>query len=256
MAENTETRQPLPLIDLGRDALLLDVDGTLLDIAATPENVRVPQSLKESLSRLSQRGDGAIALISGRRIVDLDTIFSPLNFPGIGCHGAELRTIAGGAVTALAMPLPAPVKSAFAKVAGADPGVWIEDKVFTIALHYRASARQEKDLLIEVEACRATLPGDLRLLRGRKVVEIRAPGFDKGTGLIHLMRHKPFAGRRPVFFGDDITDEDVMAVLPRFRGIGVAVGRALRGAGLRLDGPQEVRRCLAAMAASTDGVGF
>jgi trehalose 6-phosphate phosphatase len=239
-----------PAIDLQHDAILLDVDGTLLDLAATPDGVRVPDSLKPTLTRLFGESRGAVALISGRRIGDLDRIFAPLVLPSVGCHGAEIRT--GRHVEALAFPLSEAIKNAFADAAHAFAGVWIEDKQYTLAVHYRAALAHGDSLLREMQARRDVFAPDLCLLRGKAVIEVRQPGFDKGTGLEALLAEPPFAGRRPVFFGDDITDEDVFRALPRHRGIGICVGADLKGASLRLDSPADVRRVLAAIAGGVD----
>ena len=242
-----------PCIDLGRDAILLDVDGTLLDIAIRPEQVVVPEDLKQNIAQLSEGNGGAVALISGRRIADLDRIFAPLKLPAAGCHGAELRATSTGEVMPLAAPLPDPVKRAFAGLADGRDGVWTEDKTYTLALHFRENPDVRDELLAAAQALCASSGGGPRVLPGRMIVEIRMPGFDKGTGLRALMRHTPFKGRQPVFFGDDITDEDALAALAEFGGLGIAVGRDLAGARLRMDGPEEVRRFLAALATGDAG---
>ena len=119
-------------------------------------------------------------------------------------------------------------------------------------MHYRAALSHEDALLAEVRARRDAIAPTLRLLRGKAVIEIRPPGVDKGKGLEALLAEPPFAGRRPVFFGDDVTDEDVFRVLPFHRGIGIAVGADLKGASLRLETPEEVRRVLAHVAGLVD----
>jgi trehalose 6-phosphate phosphatase len=240
----------VPAVDLSRDAILLDVDGTLLDLAATPESVRVPRSLKTTLARLQHETGGAVALISGRRIADLDRIFAPLTLPAVGCHGAERRT--AHRIDAMAEPLSASIEAAFADIAHAFAGAWVEDKRYTLAVHYRAALIHEDAILHEMRARRDAIAPALRLLRGKAVIELRPPGIDKGTGLEALLACPPFAGRRPVFFGDDITDEDVFRVLPHHRGIGICVGADLKGATLRLESPAEVRRVLADIAGCVD----
>lgn len=230
-------------IDLNEAAILLDVDGTLLDIAATPREVSVPATLRHSLGRLLSRTGGALALVSGRPLADLDQIFAPLKLPAIGGHGAEIRPTAAGPVEhGRAARLADDVKRRFAEIEALGPGILIEDKGFSVAVHYRRAPQKETEVLAAVKAiCGRLAPLDLELLPGKAVIEVKARGFDKGTAVRRLMQYAPFKGRRPVFIGDDTTDEHAFAVMPEFGGAGLSVGRPAPGAIVYFDTPNDVR---------------
>lgn len=230
-------------VDLREVAILLDVDGTLLDFAATPREVFVPGTLRLTLERLKQSTDGALALVSGRPLAELDLIFAPLQLAGVGGHGAEIRlTPTGKADRGRATALPESLKRRMATVASASPGILIEDKGFSIALHYRLAPEMETFVLKSVaEICEQMHDSTLEILPGKAVVEVKSTGFDKGTGVRELMEHRPFAGRRPLFIGDDTTDDAAFAVLPEFDGLGISVGRRVAGAELCLETPNDVR---------------
>jgi trehalose 6-phosphate phosphatase len=230
-----------PSLDLERSSLLLDIDGTLLDIAPTPESVRVPSHLLRAIETLATKLDGAVAFISGRTVSTIDTLFAPARLAAVGCHGAEIRT-APNAEVLNAPPLAENVRAAVAEIAAAAPGTLLEDKGYTLAVHFRAVPEAGGAVLRALMERRAILMAqDLSILRGRDVIEIKPRWFNKGTGLTHLMQHKPFAGRTPVFLGDDTTDEDVFRVLPDFDGIGFSVGRRIEGASHMFESPRAVR---------------
>jgi len=239
----------LPSLDLGRDALFLDIDGTIIDIAPTPEAVVVPESLKLSLSRLREALGGALALISGRTLGAIDELFTPLKFTAAADHAAEIRIEPGGDVKHCGAPLTPVEKAAFAPIAKLDPRLRIEDKVYTLAIHYRLVPELGDIVIAAVQETVAKLHENLRVLNGKAVVEVKRPGFNKGTGLREIMQHPPFAGRRPVFFGDDVTDEDALAMLSKFSGLGISVGQLLPGAARQVSSPAEVRRWLAELVA-------
>jgi trehalose 6-phosphate phosphatase len=241
MSAAVETRSGFPHLDFSRDALFLDIDGTIIDIAPTPESVIVPETLKLSLSRLSERLDGALALVSGRTLSAIDELFAPLKFTAAGAHGAELRFEPNGAVERRAIPLTAAEKAVFADVSKLHPEIRIEDKVYTLAVHYRLAPQLESEIIAEMKERTQKLREDLRVLCGKYVVEVKTRGFNKGTGIQHIMEHPPFAGRRPIFLGDDVTDEDGFAVLPQLSGIGISVGRLLPGATAFVPSPSAVR---------------
>jgi trehalose 6-phosphate phosphatase len=234
---------PLPSLNLHEIAVLLDVDGTILDIAPTPGEVAVPASLRTTLARLSRETGGALALVSGRPLGDLDRLFAPLRLPAVGGHGAELRVTAEGEAEAGgAGPLDGDLRDRLAGIAGNAPGVLIEDKGYALAVHYRLAPAQERAVKQAVAAIQADWPPDsMEVLPGKSVLEIKPAGFDKGAGIRALMRHQPFAGRRPVFIGDDTTDESAFAVLPEFGGIGLSVGREISGTSYCFATPTEVR---------------
>ena len=237
-----------PDIDFARDALFLDIDGTIIDIAPTPESVVVPESLKLNLVHVREKLSGALALLSGRTLGAIDQLFAPLKFAAAGAHGAEVRPGPDSDVEHCAAPLNAVEKAAFADIAKLDPRLRLEDKIYTLAIHYRSAMELENQVIGMVNERVQKLQENLRVMCGKAVVEVKRRGFNKGTGLRRLMQHAPFAGRRPVFFGDDVTDEDALAVLPDFGGIGRSVGRLLPGAGGMVATPNDVREWLGRLA--------
>jgi trehalose 6-phosphate phosphatase len=229
--------------DLKQIAMLLDVDGTILDLAPTPREVFVPRSLRETLERLWQRTDGAVAFVSGRTISELDLIFSPLQLPAIGGHGAELRAAAAAVPQEPRLPqLDPKIKRQFAEIAEAGPSIILEDKGYSLALHYRLAPHKERFVLDAAAKICSGLPASaIELLPGKLMVEIKQAGFSKATAVRELMTYEPFAGRHPIFIGDDVTDLGVFDVLPDFKGIGASVGRRVAGVDAHFDRPADVR---------------
>lgn len=230
-----------------RCALLLDIDGTLLDLAPTPREVKVPPGLAETLDRLMARMSGALALVSGRSLDDIDFIFGAARFPAVGGHGAEMRlSIGEEAVAVRAPPMDADLKLRFARIASLDPDIILEDKGYSLALHFRLAPHAEQAIYDAVSAVRADLPNaPIEVLPGKAVCEIKSTGFTKATGTRELMMHSPFSGRRPVFIGDDVTDESVFAIMPEFDGMAFSVGRQAQGVAGLFASPDEVRAWLA-----------
>jgi trehalose 6-phosphate phosphatase len=232
-------------LDFQDVAILLDVDGTVLDLAPTPREVYVPPALRQTLARLWERCDGALAFVSGRPIGELDLLFSPLQLPSIGGHGAEIRIIADTPSQPPRLPLLDPqVKRAFAAIADAGPGIIIEDKGYSLALHYRLAPEKQRIVCDAASAICARVDLPLELLPGKSVVEIKYAGFNKGTAVRELMTYAPFSGRRPLFIGDDMTDRDVFAIMPDFNGIAISVGEKVPGVDYCFDQPLDVRRWL------------
>jgi trehalose 6-phosphate phosphatase len=231
---------------LSECALLLDIDGTLLDFAPTPREVWVPPGLAKTLNRLLERTSGALALVSGRSLNDIDLIFAPAEFPAVGGHGAEMRLSGEGeAVAAHAPPLDKDLKKRLAAIAQLSPGILLEDKGYSLALHYRLAPHAEKAIYEAVSLIRADLPNaPIEVLPGKSVCEIKHSGFTKATGVRELMTHQPFRGRRPVFIGDDVTDETVFAIMPEFGGQAFSVGRRAHGVAGHFDEPRDVREWL------------
>jgi trehalose 6-phosphate phosphatase len=238
-------RVPLPHLD--NMALLLDIDGTLLDLAPTPREVWVPPGLAETLDRLLARTSGALALVSGRSLNDIDLIFAPEQFPAVGGHGAEMRISTDSeAVATHAPPMDKELKRRLAAIAKLSPGILLEDKGYSLALHYRLAPHAEKAIYEAVSLIRADLPNaPIEVLPGKCVCEIKPSGFDKASGVRELMRHQPFKGRRPVFIGDDVTDESVFAIMPGLGGLAFSVGRRAQGVAGHFDEPRDVRAWLA-----------
>jgi trehalose 6-phosphate phosphatase len=232
---------------LGDCAILLDIDGTLLDLAPTPREVWVPPGLAETLSRLRDRTSGALALVSGRSLNDIDLIFAPEQFPAVGGHGAEMRISTDSeAVAVHAPPMDKELKRRLAAIAKLSPGILLEDKGYSLALHYRLAPHAEKAIYEAVSLIRADLPNaPIEVLPGKCVCEIKQSGFDKATGVRELMTHAPFRGRRPIFIGDDVTDESVFAMMPDLGGLAFSVGRRAQGVTDYFDDPRDVRAWLA-----------
>jgi trehalose 6-phosphate phosphatase len=245
-----DQRVPFESHDLNRLAVLLDVDGTLLDIAPTPTAVVVPPSLARTLEGVSRRSGGALALVSGRPIAELDEFFAPLKFPAIGGHGAEMRPVATGPTMAgSSTPLDMEFKQHLKEVAARHPGVLVEDKGYSLALHYRLAPKQGLRLIHDVKhAYDAWGDRSIEMLTGKAVIEVKFAGFNKGTAVRMLMTYPPFAGRQPVFIGDDQTDEDAFAVMPEFKGHSISVGRKLPGIEEHFASPAEVRHWLTNLA--------
>jgi trehalose 6-phosphate phosphatase len=232
---------------LAEMAILLDIDGTLLDLMPTPREVWVPPGLSKTLNGLVVKTSGALALVSGRSLNDIDLIFAPDQFPAVGGHGAEMRLVGDSeAVATHAPPLDKELKRRLATIAKLSPGILLEDKGYSLALHYRLAPHAEKAIYEAVSLIRADLPSaPIEVLPGKCVCEIKHAGFTKATGVRELMTHEPFRGRRPLFIGDDVTDETVFAIMPDFGGLSFSVGRRARGVAGHFDAPNDVREFLA-----------
>jgi trehalose 6-phosphate phosphatase len=203
--------------------------------------VHASSALRATLRRLQAQSGGALAFVSGRPIAELDRIFAPLRMPAIGGHGAELRSGSGAdSYVRGGTPLDPHLKRRLIEIAAAHPGVAVEDKHFSLALHYRLAPEHRDNLRRAITALASEADG-FEVLEGKAVIEVKHPGCNKGTAVRELMAHPPFAGRRPLFIGDDITDEAAFAVLPEFRGIGISVGRDVPGTVANLPSPHDVR---------------
>ena len=232
-------------------ALFLDFDGTLVDIAPQPDEVIVPSGLVPALESLSQYLGGAIALISGRPIGQIDQYLQPLQLPAAGVHGAERRS-ANGEVTFVATHSLHLVQDTVAALVARHPGLRVENKRGSIALHFRQAPELEHECVEAMKAAIEDSPG-LTLLRGKMVVEAKPGGASKGHAIEAFMQEVPFAGRTPVFVGDDITDEVGFATVQRLRGLGVKVGNGNTVAWQRLPSPADFRSQLQAAAAARAG---
>ena len=232
---------------LSETAILLDIDGTLLDLMPTPREVWVPPGLVKTLNRLVERTNGALALVSGRSLNDIDLIFAPDVFAAVGGHGAEMRIEPDSdSVAAHAPPMDKELKRRLAAIAKLSPGILLEDKGYSLALHYRLAPHAEKAIYEAVSRIRADLPNaPIEVLPGKCVCEIKHSGFTKASGVRELMTRDPFRGRRPLFIGDDVTDETVFAIMPDFDGLAFSVGRRARGVSGHFDAPSDVREFLA-----------
>lgn len=235
-------------LDPGSVALLFDVDGTLIEIGPSPYEVKISDELRASLLRLSELTGGALALVSGRPVVDLDHLFAPLKLPAVGGHGAEMRLRSDAACLA-PRRLSETFRRCLAEVAKLDSGIVIEDKGYSLALHYRLAPHCAERMRKHIAACRAAFAAEpTELLLGKALFEVKLPGVNKGAAVRELMTHPPFAGRTPVFVGDDITDEAVFEVIPSLGGKSFSVTRHFPGLCGIFESPRQVRRALQQLA--------
>ena len=240
--------------DLRRCAILLDVDGTILDIAPAPQEVWVSPTLRHTLRRLQQLTGGALALVSGRRLADIDLIFAPLQLAAIGGHGAELRQVPGAQPRERVGSLSAELKRKLAALTELGPGILVEDKGYSLALHYRLAPDQGPALRAAVAGiCAQMAPDSVDILPGKQVFEVKPAGVSKATAVRELMNYPPFNDRHPIFIGDDTTDEPVFAIIPEFGGLSFSVGRDVAGVDGHFDTPEEVRSWLARIVADRGG---
>lgn len=225
-------------------ALFLDFDGTLIDFAPRPEAVTVPADLSSTLDRAERRLDGALALLSGRTIAELDRFLTPLRLRASGIHGAEMRTDPAGPSEA-ACALPATMARSVRRILADFPGTLLEDKGVTLSIHYRAvpdAADALRAALADyVAGCETQ---KLELVTGEKVFELKPPGFDKGSALRRFMQMAPFAGRRPVFVADHEIDQAGFDAAVALGGEAFSVGTRLPGTTGSFAGPADVRAWL------------
>ena len=215
-----------------QDGLFADFDGTLVELAESPEQLKPAGDLVDLLQALKQRLSGALGVISGRRLESIDRWLAPMQLAGGGLHGSQMRLSPGPAPSPRVAPqLAGQVAKLKARYTDA-PGILVEDKGAAIALHYRLAPERRED-------CRAAMSEvadqlGFNLLSGHCVFEARPAGIDKGTALNELARSGPFAGRRLFFIGDDTTDEDAIRAAQALGGIGIRVGPAETAAHYRL----------------------
>ncbi len=216
-------------------ALFLDVDGTLLEIAATPDGVHVPPYLIDLLQRLHEMHRGALALVSGRPVGQLDELFAPLRLPSAGLHGLERRDAAGGQVRTAAPQVPAELwartRRCLTDFCARNAGTLLEDKGGTLALHYRQAPEHEAAARRAVAGALAQLGDDWQVLDGKCVLELKPGAASKAGAIAGFMRSAPFAGRVPVFIGDDITDESGFQYVNSLGGHSIHVDEQANGAG-------------------------
>jgi len=240
--------------DLRKCAILLDIDGTILDLAPSPQQVWVPTGLRQTLARLDILTGGALALVSGRSLHDIDLIFSPLQLAAIGGHGAELRAVANAEPVIRTEPLSASLKRKLAGISELGPGILAEDKGYSLALHYRLAPEKGDAVRAAVDKICAELPPEtIEILPGKLVLEIKPAGVNKANAVCELMNCAPFADRNPIFIGDDTTDEPVFGVIAQFGGLGFSVGRVVPDANGHFERPESVRTWLTRIANQDQG---
>lgn len=236
-------RTPPPLAD--HHALFLDIDGTLIEIALEPEQVSVPIQLVDLLARCRAKLDGALALVTGRRIADIDRLFPDLAIDAAGQHGIEQRRADGSVEAPPAPPWLADLHEKARAFAAARPGLLFEPKRFGAGIHYRKAPEHAEDVVRFFEAARARIGEQALIQPGKMVLELRLAGIDKGVALVRLMETPPYRGRVPIALGDDVTDEAMFLRAARLDGFGVKIGAGESAAAFRLDDVAAVRRWLA-----------
>lgn len=206
-------------------ALFLDIDGTLLDLAPTPDAVVLPTGLLRVLDGVFETLDGAVAFVSGRPIEWIDRLFQPLCWPAAGQHGAEIRLSTHDAVqSTVEIPDLGDLRTRVALLAASMPGVLVEEKTFGVALHYRNAAECGPELHARLEQMLREMKSDLQLLPGKMVFEIKAVSAWKERAVEIFMEVEPFRGRVPVVIGDDTTDEGAFRAALRRGGHAIQVG--------------------------------
>jgi trehalose 6-phosphate phosphatase len=233
-------------------ALFLDFDGTLAPIAPSPQDVQVPSWVRPALRALSSGLNGALAIVSGRPLAQLDALLAPLRLPAAGAHGAEWRGASGQVQRQPGEAPPAVVHAARALVA-AHAGLMLELKPSGFSLHYRARAELEGECRDALMAALAAVPDAATTwhwLQGHCVFELKQRAVSKGSAVRALLAQVPFEGRQPVFVGDDLTDEDGIAAVQAAGGFGVRVGGGASQARYRLADTDAVGVWLTAAAAA------
>ena len=215
-----EPDPPLSLIEGA--ALFLDFDGTLVELAEAPDAISVSPALAPLLERLSKRLDGRLALVTGRSIAGLERHLLCSGLAISGSHGLELRRADGTALPVVVRHDLGPARERLRRVADGAPGLILEEKPFGVALHYRQAPEQAERVAEEMAELART--SGLTLQEGKMVIELRPPGADKGDAVRAFMREPDFAGARPLFLGDDMTDEHAFRAAAELGGAGILVG--------------------------------
>jgi trehalose 6-phosphate phosphatase len=205
-------------------ALFLDFDGTLVDIFARPDLTSVSPQLISMLDHIYQRLGGAMAIVTGRPLADLDRLLAPLRLPAAGIHGIQHRDGTGRVESRCQTAIPDDVRVQIKALATSDSRLILEDKGHSLGLHYRQAPELETVLRSKLADISGTLGPKFSVQDGKMVLELRPVGIDKGSAIEKFMSEAPFSGRHVVFIGDDITDEDAFAVVNRMHGYSAKVG--------------------------------
>lgn len=241
------------LKDPSRVALFLDLDGTVLDIAQAPAEVTTPPDLTPALRRLQAKLDGAVAILTGRKIADVDRLLAPLRLPAAGVHGSEFRLDPDGDIEIGSSTVPAALVDAVEDFVSSIPGLLVEHKDISIAVHYRAVPQMASELQAELRRLLDRHANQLVLSHGRRVFELVPEGASKGTALARLMQNRRFRERIPVVIGDDMSDEAALAVAAELGGLGLKVrGEHFASGETHFGGPSEVRNWLRDLAETLD----
>jgi trehalose 6-phosphate phosphatase len=240
---------PSPSLDW---CLFLDVDGTLIELTDSPLETFADSELKTLLSHVAERLGGAVALVSGRSIHYLDALFAPLRLPAAGLHGVERRKATGVMHGASFVDTQlSEARTAVTALVAANPGTSIEDKGRTIAVHFRMAPEREELVRNALAVIAKPLGSNYHIQEGNMVFEIKPRGFTKATAIKAFMKEPPFSGRKPVFVGDDLTDQDGFRMVEDAGGISIAVGERVNGQ-FRLESASGVRSWLQGIAALHD----
>lgn len=225
----------LQKIHPARAAIFLDFDGTLVEFAEHPELVRLAPEVRRDIGLIAELVHGALAIITGRDIGKIDEFLSPLVLPVAGVHGLTRRS-ADGAVHRFPIDQTAIeiLMDRLQTFAGGTPQLLLERKQGSVALHYRKSPELEASCVKAVDGAVSDLAG-IHVLRGKMVIEAKVDFGDKGSAVGDFMAEKPFAGRIPVFAGDDVTDEDAFRTVNESHGISIKVGRGTTSAHYRVE---------------------
>ncbi len=252
-APETRGQRAAPRCIPKRCAFFLDLDGTLVEIAHHPAAVNIDTALRTLVTALHDRAQGALAVISGRPIVDIDRLFHPLRLPVAGQHGAERRDACGSQHVHAVDLRPLVRLRASAGIWSLEhPGLVIEDKGLSFALHFRSAPELMDPIggLLDEEL--REMGDGFHVQAGKMVLEIKPSGRDKGRAIREFLSEPPFAGRTPVFIGDDSTDEYGFAAVNALAGISIKVGDGPSAAHWRLEGVSAVRLWLCETLATAD----
>ena len=215
----------LPYITISDSpALFLDFDGTLVDIVARPDLTQASSQLIEMLNKIYRALDGALAIVTGRPLIDLDKLLVPLILPAAGIHGIEHRDGSGQVEIRCQTAIPDAARTQIRALAASDKRLILEDKGYGLGLHFRQAPELETIIHSTFDDISATLGANFSVQSGKMVFELRPVGIDKGSAIEKFMSVAPFSGRHAIFIGDDVTDEDAFAAVNRRRGYSIKVG--------------------------------
>lgn len=225
-----------PVLDLDADCLMLDFDGTLVPLADRPDAVRLAETTRDDLIVIHRRLNGAVAIITGRSIGEIDYYLEPLKLPVSGVHGLTRRAASGRTeMVEVDDAVVAGVVEELHALVHAVPGLLLEAKWGAVALHYRNRPELAQRCFAAVREAAMARSGKVELIRGKMVVEAKFATNTKGSAIDAFMSEPPFQNRRPVFVGDDITDEDGFAAVEKWGGVGAKVGHGQSVARCRFD---------------------
>lgn len=240
---------PPPLWSLRETAVFIDLDGTLIELAPRPDLINVPAGLPQQLRDLSTMLEGALAILSGRSVAAIEDMLGPVPIILSGVHGAELKE-PGKPVQNMGEPIPPALRRGIEALGAHWPALLVEDKGQAMAVHTRQAPALATDVAAALEVLVDRLGPDHQVMRGDAVFEVKPKALSKGTALRKLMLRSDFAARRPVFLGDDTTDEDGFIAAAALGGAAIAVGlRHSATAKWRLASPRAARQWLRDFAA-------